>query len=361
MRFMKLTYIKLLIPLMALFACTKMDHTYAPYLENGEIIYLGAPYQLEVHSGRERVEIQFTQSKDPNTVKYIIYWNNRQKKLEVQPDKANVVQKTLVTGLTESDYTFEIVAYDKAGNSSTPGSALVSGRALGSAFEAELFIRKVATMNCRKGMALDFSSVDTTCKYTVATYRNTMQAPVQRKISNTAALKDTLKDIDPLVDVITFRTAYVPEKGIDTFFAEKSQEINLANGQYVCTGTMVDFTSASLTGPYPWNVTLRQGTLRQLEMVDDDFSKDVLHKLQNNGANSTYGSFGAVLLFDARYNVISVVNKHGQPASNGRSAELDPSGVNKFDPATKVLRVKYWMNQPGTTHRTAFDEVLTMK
>ena len=124
---------------------------------------------------------------------------------------------------------------------------------------------------------------------------------------------------------------------------------------------MTDYTNASLTGPYPWNVTLRSTTATQLELVDNDQTNDVYHKILNGGSNSYYGSFGVVFNLDNNYRVISVVNKYGQPASNGRSAELDPSGVNKFDPNTRTLQVKYWMNQPGATHRTSFDETFSMK
>ncbi len=352
--------IKLLIGLLTLFSCTKMDHTYAPYLGKGEIIYVGAPYKLEVRPGRERVEVRFTQSLDPNIVKYIIYWNNRRKMQEVIPDPVNVVQKVIVAGLEEGEYTFEIVAFDKAGNASTPGNAIVSGRALGSRYEAGLFIRKVQLMNSRKGMALEFASVDTVCKYTVVTYRNSQNAVLHRKIATVAAMNDTLTDIDPLAEIVSFRTAYVPENGIDTFFAETPYRANLASARYVCTGTLKDFTTASITGFYPWNVTIRQTSFERLELVDDD-SKEVQHKILSNGSASSYGQYGVVFVFDAQYNVVGVVNKFGQPSPNGRSAELDPSGINKFDPATRVLRVKYWLNQPGSTHRTVFDETMTMK
>ncbi|SDC99366.1 DUF4998 domain-containing protein [Niabella drilacis] len=357
---MNYKYFAVIFALLVLCSCTKMDHEYAPYLKDGEIIYIGAPYNLEAHSGRGRVELQFTQSKDPNIIKYIIYWNNKNKKLEVPAEKNSTIQKVMVTGLSEQDYTFEIVALDKDGNSSTPASALISGQSLGADYEGQLFTRSVTLTNSKKGMSLAFVSVDTTCKFTVVTYRNIAGQAVQKKISDMAALTDTLADIDPLAASVDLRTAYVPVKGIDTFYAQKTETMSLAAGRYTCTGNMVDVTSAALTGAYPWNVTLRQVGARRLELYDEDYTKDVAHWIKSSGSNSSYGQFGVIFNFDENYNVISVVNKNGQPSGNNRSGELDPSGINKFDPVTKVLKVKYWMNENGT-HRTSFDEVMTMK
>lgn len=92
----------------------------------------------------------------------------------------------------------------------------------------------------------------------------------------------------------------------------------------------------------------------------------------SNGAPqlNRYGSFSPVFTFDPATNkVVSIVNKYGQPAGNGRSAELDPSGDNVYDPGTKTIKVKFFMKQPGASGpsgpvpadgiRTRFDYTLT--
>ncbi|MGO4292202.1 DUF4998 domain-containing protein [Chitinophaga sp. RAB17] len=341
-------------------SCTKMDDEYKPYLTNGEIFYTGAPYNLETHAGRGRIEIQFTQSKDPNITRYVIYWNNNKNKLEVAPDK-NVIQKVIVNDLPEGDYTFQIVALDKAGNSSTPGSAITTGSALGATYESNLLVRRMAASNSKAGIILDWASADTTCKYTMVSYVDNTNKTISKKVQDNSAFRDTLADIKQTATSLQLKTAYVPLKGIDTFYATQTVQINLAAAGYICTGSMTDYTSATLTGPYPWNTTLRIISLYQLELVDDDNSHDVFHKIISGGTASYYGAFGVVFNMDNTFHIISVVNKYGQPSSNGRSAELDPSGVNQFDPVSKTLKVKYWMNQPGATHRTSFDETFTMK
>ncbi len=136
---------------------------------------------------------------------------------------------------------------------------------------------------------------------------------------------------------------------------------NRYDGEYTVTGTMVDYANSALTGPYPWDVYLITSGPNQVQLFDN-FWKGIDHKIQSTTAgvtsDSQYGLFGVVFNFDADGNVTSVINLNGQPASNGRSASLDPSGINKYDPATGSLDVKYWLDQPSviTPHRTSFDE-----
>ena len=137
--------------------------------------------------------------------------------------------------------------------------------------------------------------------------------------------------------------------------------INKYDGNYTLTGTMVDYTNAALTGKYPANVSLITQSANSVALWDLDYVNGYGHRILNGATDSWYGDFSPVFTFDANDNVISVTNRYGQPAGNGRSGELDPSGVNKWDSSTKTLKVKYWMNQPGSTHRTLFDETFTWK
>lgn len=136
---------------------------------------------------------------------------------------------------------------------------------------------------------------------------------------------------------------------------------NTYDGQYTVDGTMVDFSNAAFTGRYPMKVNLVTQSLTENAMYDT-YIGDYAHSFLNNGGGSYYGSFAPVFKFDPVTNkVISIVNYYGQPAGNGRSAELDPSGINTFDPVTRKISVSYWMNQPAVKapHRTHFVEVYT--
>jgi hypothetical protein len=131
---------------------------------------------------------------------------------------------------------------------------------------------------------------------------------------------------------------------------------NRWDGVYTVTGTMVDLTNATLTGYYPLTWELRTTGSNTLAVFDKSQGTQT-HLILSGTALSQYGSFGLNITIDPATNkVTSIVNSFGQPSANGRSAALDPSGINAYDPATKTFRIKYFLLQPGTTVRTTFDE-----
>ncbi len=141
---------------------------------------------------------------------------------------------------------------------------------------------------------------------------------------------------------------------------------NKYDGIYTVTGTMVDHVNALLTGNYPCTFQLRTSGANQCYVYDmTPGIVDIYHSIRNNGSLSLYGLFGLVVDFnpDGSGNIVDVVNYYGQPASNTRSAELDPSGTNAWDPSTKNIAIKYFMIQTnqstGAGPRTEFNETWT--
>lgn len=136
-------------------------------------------------------------------------------------------------------------------------------------------------------------------------------------------------------------------------------EVGLKNkwdGVYTVNGTMIDLTTPTITGTYPLTWELRTTGANTIAVFDKGRGTQT-HNILSGGALSQYGTFGLNLTIDpATSKITSVVNPFGQPAANGRSAALDPTGVNAYDPATKTFKIKYFMLQPGTTVRTTFDE-----
>lgn len=136
---------------------------------------------------------------------------------------------------------------------------------------------------------------------------------------------------------------------------------NMYDGEYLNTGTMVDNVNPALTAAYPLLVDLITQDGTSVAYFDVEVWGDYFHAIKNGASYSGYGSFAPIFKFDANNNVISVTNIYGQPAGNGRKAELDsttPGVINKYDPATKTLKVTYWMIQNGV-YRTHFDETFT--
>jgi hypothetical protein len=138
---------------------------------------------------------------------------------------------------------------------------------------------------------------------------------------------------------------------------------NKYDGIYEVTANspMLDVANAALTGYYPFKyklITTGEHTVDVYEF-DNDYP---LHPISNAGAWSYYGSFGIMMGFAPAGDgtITSFSNIFGTPA-NTRAAVIDPSGVNKWDPATKNILIKYWMKQPSVITdppniRTYFDE-----
>jgi hypothetical protein len=121
---------------------------------------------------------------------------------------------------------------------------------------------------------------------------------------------------------------------------------NKFDGEYEVTGTMVDAAVATITSDLPMTyhlITTGERSVIGWSTKWEDYYVDIL----SAGAESVYGSFCPEFLFDANNNVIAVTNAYGQPAGNGRYAQLDPTGINKWDPATGDIDVKFFMFQPS--------------
>jgi hypothetical protein len=134
--------------------------------------------------------------------------------------------------------------------------------------------------------------------------------------------------------------------------------LNPWDGKYRMEGTLTDHKDAAFVWPgntYLYDMVTTSPT--QIQLISKDLG--IAGHLLKNGINLTfYGTFGVLVNIDPATNKItSVTNSYGQPSSSGRSAVLDPSGVNTWDPVTKNIKIKYWMDEAGFAgHRTSFDE-----
>lgn len=119
------------------------------------------------------------------------------------------------------------------------------------------------------------------------------------------------------------------------------------DGAYEVTGSMTDAANSALVGVFPMNYHLVTTGEKSVIGYDNDIWGGNVVPILSAGSDSYYGSFVPIFTFDGDNNVVSVTNGYGQPSGNGRYAELDPSGINKFDPDTKNIDVKFFMFQPS--------------
>jgi hypothetical protein len=138
---------------------------------------------------------------------------------------------------------------------------------------------------------------------------------------------------------------------------------NKYDGLYKMTGTLVDLANSGITAFSPWKTALVTNGASQVILYDNDAGFAIRHLILSGGGLSSYGGFGLTINFDPATNNVTSVSNTLAPQANTREARLDPSGINKWDPATKTLKIKYFMDQPGggvgLVPRTLFDETYT--
>jgi hypothetical protein len=132
---------------------------------------------------------------------------------------------------------------------------------------------------------------------------------------------------------------------------------NSYDGAFTVTGTFYDSTlGAAATANYPKHINLITDGARGAGYYDAD-AGSYRYTFFNNGGGSYYGNFAPIFHFDDSGNVTSVTNYYGQGTNaNVRSAQLNPTGVNKmtFDSGGKPskLEVSYYMVQSGKIRLT---------
>lgn len=179
-------------------------------------------------------------------------------------------------------------------------------------------------------------------------------AQVRVKVKRTAGFDYDASYAVP-VKITAVTAGYVSSTFHQVVYAFSAR--NIYDGVFSVTGTFYDATlGAAATANYPKTIDLITDGASGVGYYDAD-AGSYRYTFYNNGSGSYYGNFAPVFHFDADGNVTSVTNYYGQGTNSSvRSAQLNPSGVNKmtFDsngkPAT--LQVSYYMLQSGAIRLT---------
>jgi len=320
-----------LVLCMAVFAsCTKMDNTYQPFLADGERIYPGKPSEIELHPGRNRIEVQFRQNLDPNIVKYVIYWNDRADSVIVSPTATRGLLKTTIGGLKEQSYNFEIVSFDKKGNSSI--EVLKSGKAYGTTYESELLTRGVSIGNTLAGLELSFSGAETSNTSTEISYTNT--SGQMATVSVPSAI-----DIYTIPDnggkQIELKSTFIPNNGIDKFYSPVAvKTFNAYAGKYQSKGVLRHPTSGD----------------RNINEAK------ILTRITDEIVQCNLGDLGSSSYF-MQLKVNADLSVTITPA--GVTPDIDQHwGPNYYDPATKSFHLFYSYN---TAAPRKIEETITLQ
>lgn len=185
-----------------------------------------------------------------------VFWNNRKDRQDVSlkltawPDTVS----TIIGPLAEGSYTFEVITYDKQGNASIP--VKTEGTVLGSNYVNALLNRPVKDIYYENGDAIVYWGNAEREALTEVSY--TDNNGVLRKV-RAAFGKDTTKlvNIKPgnLSTTIAYKTAYVPNLAIDTFYANSKTETvitgslkELAKDKNIFFGSLISYGGPGTNG-----------------------------------------------------------------------------------------------------------------
>lgn len=188
---------------------------------------------------------------------------------------------------------------------------------------------------------------------------------------------------------LTISSASLPIVGTRRNVVAQYNIKNKFDGVYLVTGTYQDFSPVGVgfTGNYPYEmqlVTSGSTSVDVRRMINGNLVPGYLF-FTASGGGSFYGQFGLTMTFDPATDVISSLhNFYGDPtkgtvdngvgnpslgtggplfaSANGRRATLDPTGINAYNNATKVVNIKYFLVQPAVVPvgpRAAMNETWT--
>lgn len=241
-------YVKMLFPafqifLIAVLGCTKMDHTYKPFLEGGMKTYVGKPTSVQALPGRYRIKLAWPAPSDPSVVKAKIYWDNFSDSVEVAATGADTMS-VLLNNMPEGTHNFTMRTFDDKGNQSLPME--FRGMVFGTIYESLILGRPIvrttyegAQLKIEWGGLSDTAIIGTHLIYTDA---NNMERNLY--IPKT----DTVTYLTPFQKGnLRMKTAYMPVRGgIDTLYTKtideyiKSLPIELSKTGWTATASSQD-------------------------------------------------------------------------------------------------------------------------
>jgi len=203
-------------------SCKEQDKIYEKYVVPNGLTYPGKALNPVAHPGNECVEIRWQNNTDPKVVKASISWNNDTESVEFNIEPGADVIRRIIKPLVENTYSFMIRTYDVDNNVSVPVEVI--GTVYGKNYVNSLLNRNILSLIAEISgkeiaYAVTWGKFDAAnAKYSEITYIDSngknaiLKVPIAE--SNTV-ISDMIPD-----GKFKFRTVYVPEMSIDTFYTD---------------------------------------------------------------------------------------------------------------------------------------------
>ncbi|MDD6437523.1 MAG: DUF4998 domain-containing protein [Prevotella sp.] len=292
-------------------SCKDQKDIYQEWVKKGGYIYPEKANDLGFMRGYNRMLLQWQYPKDPSVTHATVYWTNRTDSLNIDykdyagKDTVNLV----IDGLTERAYTFEVVNYDRDGNTSMVSEITATPYAenwLATHAEREIFSAEIVGDHAliQTGFGTD-EMVKTQYRY-VNAEGDTIYLD---KPQDTKTASVELPGAAP-GKRFQFRSAFCPANGIDTIWNSWRSSPTPIAGKLDPEGWTATATTGITLGAYPtknifdgyydikhawWS---NNKTYPKIVVIDTHKDSYMINKIAvYQGSAYTYRSGGVVFYF----------------------------------------------------------------
>lgn len=206
-------------------ACSKMNDNIDQYLSQGEIIYIARPDSVHLFAGKERFKVDFWIS-DPRATEMRIYWAQKSDSLVVPIpegwDFNEAISVIADRGITEGQYSLDLVTRDKFGNISIGDEENVT--VYGDIYQNSLNSRLVESQTAASGkLTINWGNCYSDDEIGIRVSYTDLNGAAKAVTYETETLgtSSVINNVDTAQEV-SYTTMYLPEPtAIDTFFTPK--------------------------------------------------------------------------------------------------------------------------------------------
>lgn len=328
------------------YGCKDMDDLAQPYYDEGEIIYLQKVDSLVAMSGRNRVKFKYLLISDPKVEQTVVSYNNGENELIVDLNKTNSVDtvEVMIDNLTEKVHVFEFKNINAKGLSSVVTEAVVP-------VYGDSYAEKVSLLNQRKVVAVEAVFPDKALLYwgdveneeiysSRLTYTSYANNPEGEIAVQTVSAAETVTEVSGVKfgESISVQNVHKPAAdAIDEFLA-KEVAYQIPAQIFPIPGTWVFQDSCKIDysslGAGVHNVS---GLDTYVESTNE--ANKFKTKLGLEGGNWRLG-----LIVNEDYSIDLYEAGHNDNWTLTLEYEAEE---NYYDPATKIIHLKYRFTIPG--------------
>lgn len=209
----------LLVSVVALVSCRKMDATYKDLLVMGGKTYPGKALLAKAYGGDKRIKISWPRGVDPSITKARIFWNNYADSVEFNIPATGEEISFMLENLEEKIYSFMVKTYDGKGNASIPVEVI--GTVYGATYQSSILNRFVTSSQYGNGndVIIVWGPADVASGlYATEVVYTDVSGSVKTKRFRGTDTKSIITDYKKTT-TYNVRSVYLPDSlAIDTFF-----------------------------------------------------------------------------------------------------------------------------------------------